>query len=373
VIQCQVSSAKLNRANCSFFNFLVLLCLIQRRVETLCTFFLCYISREVGDLIDNMFYLNLATLLKTLDAASAILMAELPDGIPGYAEPCKGYISVQNNSILGCAIVSNGKVVAQGRQALQFLENHRAWHIRFPPDLLDRIENRSGSRAPSPRGNVTQPLSPGRVTRSLSLGGNVTQPLSPGRVTRSLSPPRDELRSSSDHLSASPTTGPLQRSVHWTDTHHLSTTNPEHLRLKPDSRDAGADSTGDGVAGQGAKSDFANYRPKGPDDGGLGPRTTRPLTRHTTEEASLYMVPQRDESSIANPRMIVDSRVFHPRVAFTAEMLRKYNPEERLILRTVYSNIDGLRRVDQLKRDLQFPSAMIERALVELQRLGIIN
>src|SRR5690242_3015759 len=110
--------------------------------------------------MENIYYLNLATLLKTLASMPAILTTELSNGIPSHAGPCTGYIRVHNNTILMCAIVSDGRVIVEGMQALQLLENNKAWHISFPPDLLEKMTASSSPPQPYQRRNVTRPLSP---------------------------------------------------------------------------------------------------------------------------------------------------------------------------------------------------------------------
>ena len=132
--------------------------------------------------MDNTYYLDLATLLKTLANISAILATELPEGLPGYGEPCKGYIRVHNNAIIMSIIMSNGRIIAEGVQALQFLQSNKSWHVSFSPDLL------MGQRQPS-----SSVLPPSQMPNSTSvqLSANTNQ--------RYLSIP----------IQQSPSTGPL--------------------------------------------------------------------------------------------------------------------------------------------------------------------
>src|SRR5262249_38083358 len=89
------------------------------------------------------------------------------------------------------------------------------------------------------------------------------------------------------------------------------------------------------------------------------------------EKPSPYMLTQYEMSPV-NGRLIADSKVLQQRTVLTSESLEKYSPKERLILRTVYSKINGQRRVDQLKGELRLPAATIERTLSELCRLEVI-
>ena len=134
--------------------------------------------------MDNTYYLDLATLLKTLANISAILATELPGGIPGYGEPCKGYIRVHNNAIIMSIIMSNGKIIAEGVQALQFLQSNKTWHVSFSPDLLIN----TGQQQPS---SPILPLSQRPNSTSVQLSTTTNQRYLPAPVQQS------------------PTTGPL--------------------------------------------------------------------------------------------------------------------------------------------------------------------
>ena len=248
--------------------------------------------------MENIYYLNLATLLKTLATVSAVLTAELPDGVPGYTQPCKGFVRVHNNSISMCAVVSNGQVIAEGKQALQLLENHKAWYISFPPDLLDNGAHRPASPAPSPR-------------RSIPPSRPLTQ---------------DSSRYPSIPVEYVPATEPLfQQMSPLRNTNSLPTTGPLPSR--------------DSFFARGEPSSYRSTQPGMP---------------------------------AVNAGLVVGSRVFQARMALTPGLMGKYNSKERLILRTVYSKINGQRSVDQLKEELRLPATMIEQALLELYRLGII-
>jgi hypothetical protein len=155
--------------------------------------------------MDNTYYLDLATLLKTLANISAILAAELPDGIPNYREPCKGYIRVHNNVISMSIIMSNGKIIAEGVQALQFLQSNKAWHVSFSPDLLDNAGPQQASSSASqslqrptstsaqPQAHTNQSYLPAQVQYSPTTGPlspQPTPPIKPGDppTTEPLSP-----------------------------------------------------------------------------------------------------------------------------------------------------------------------------------------
>lgn len=251
--------------------------------------------------MDNMYYLNLAALLKTLAAVSAILTAELPDGIPGHTEPCKGFIRVHDNSIIMCAVLKRGKVIAEGLQALQFLQNHKAWHVSFPPDLLSDTGSHQAPSFPS-------------------------QPSQRANITSSRLPAQENQRYFRTLVQASPTTGSF----------------PQPPALLVNARD---------------------------------PQMTDPLSQKelvsAPEQPSSYTSTQQ-KVPVTRPVIIADGKVFQQQMTLTSEMIGKYNPRERLILRTVYSKINGQRRVDQLKDDLRLPAVIVERSLAELCQLGII-
>ena len=246
--------------------------------------------------MDNIYNLNLATLLKTLAAMPAILTTELPNGVPGHVGPCQGYIRVHNNAILMCAIVSNGRVIIEGMQALQCIENNKAWRISFPPDLLDNIASSSPPK-PHQRRHVTRPLTQEEVRYP-------PYPVQQSPTTEPLSPPSV----SSGNANLSSMTGPLSR---------------------------------------------------------------REIL--STEEGPPSHTSSQYETSATSPGFIPEGKVFQPRKALTQELIEKYNAKERLLLRTVYTKINGQRRVDQLKDELRLPAVTIERTLGELYRLGIID
>jgi hypothetical protein len=260
--------------------------------------------REIGQLMDSTYYLDLSTLLKTLANVSAILIAELPDGFPGYVEPCKGYIRVHNNAIIMSAVTTNGGVIAEGIQALQLLQNNKRWHVSFSPDL---IKKKKGLQQ-------TSSLQP-QLSQRPDLGSSQL-------------PAKTDQRYYPTPIQHSPTTGPLSQ--------------PLALPVGPNYPPA---------TGSLSQQDFFS----------------------TTEQSYSPPSTQPVMPSVAARSFILDSKVFQQLVPLSSLLMERYNPKERLIMRTVYSKINGQRRVDQLKEELRLPAATVERTLWELRRLGMID
>lgn len=257
--------------------------------------------------MDNIYYLDLVTLLKTLVNISAVLTAELPEGFPGYPEACKGYVRVQNGVITATAIVTNEKVLFDGMQALQVLQHHKAWHVAFAPDLLDTTHGSlpasssapDGQRYPTPMKKPDQISPPPLVQYAPETGPMILQ---------------SQLQSEYSPITR---TGPLSGP--------LSSHDPS-LPFLPE----------------------------------LGVNTS-PL--HPTMPTSL------PEETVHIP----DHQIFEQRDPLTLTLLSGYSSRQRLLLRTVYSKINGQRHVGELKEDLRLPSATVEQVLLELVHIGVIG
>jgi hypothetical protein len=175
--------------------------------------------------MNNTYYLNLATLLKTLANISAILMAELPDGVPGYDEPCKGYIRVHNNAIIMSVIMNDGRIIAEGLQALQLLENNKKWHVSFSPDLLDNPEQQKLLPPPSQpfqNSDTIPPQFSGKANRR-SFSIPVQQSPTTGPLPRQQGPSTDP--------NISPATGPLPPQSHFSNMGQLYTPSPTQSEI----------------------------------------------------------------------------------------------------------------------------------------------
>ena len=93
----------------------------------------------------KIYYLDLLTLVESLQVDAAILSTQLPKGAPGLAEPCMGYVRIQQGRITDWRIEGRSGKKISGQQVLQFLQTIQQWQVELQQGTPGESTNRDRS------------------------------------------------------------------------------------------------------------------------------------------------------------------------------------------------------------------------------------
>ena len=86
-------------------------------------------TSSLSSLSQHTYYLDVQTLLERLEQHSALFTTELPEGIAGLLEPCRGYLHVQQGRVSACLIASQSGLRLEGELAFEQLRTVETWHV----------------------------------------------------------------------------------------------------------------------------------------------------------------------------------------------------------------------------------------------------
>ena len=284
--------------------------------------------------MEKTYYLDLMTLIESLEQQSATLHADLPEGVPpGIFEKCRGFVRIRNGAIAGCSIIGKSGPLLDGQGALQYLVDIKKWEVK-----LVGVKPNTTTSSPS----VTPPAQtqPGQRMPSSSLSSTLNQ----GPAS---TPPPQNPYSTTAHSQGTHSIPPSQSLAQ-----NQYASNPNQNHYIPQNAYQ-TPQTSESLA----------HLPY--------PTTSQPYRAQN----SAQLPPSPYTSAYIEQYREGRSTVFipHQRMALHPSLLENVPPRERIVIRMVLAMVNGQRTVDQIKEQLRLPADTVDRTLIELRRMRVID